>query len=99
MFYSYDDVDFRNSTPIGNTYDAKSLSDRLKPFYSQGWNSKKIAEKAGISSITSVHKASQGQLITGKKLVDGQWVKIIDHETLSQLIDFLENWDGDYRSK
>jgi Ni,Fe-hydrogenase III component G len=58
--------------------------------YAGGWNSKKIAEKAGISSIASVHKAFQGQILTKNEFIDGQRTKIIDEETLCKLVKFLE---------
>lgn len=82
-------ISCRNSVPV-DTYGAKALAEKLIPFYSQGWNSKKIAEAAKISSIATVHKASQGQIVTRKEFVSGQWIQVIDHETLSKLINFLE---------
>ncbi|MHC5936166.1 hypothetical protein [Nostoc sp.] len=90
MFNYAEYVKFRNSSPGGKNYDAADLANRLKPFYTKGWNSKKIAEKAGISSIASVHKVSQGEVLTKNEFIHGQQTKIIDEETLCKIMNFLE---------
>lgn len=90
MFSNYSEyVKFRNSSPVGKNYDAAELANRLKPLYIEGWNSKKIAEKTGISSIASIHKASLGEVLTKNEFIDGQWIKVIDDENLSKLVNFL----------
>lgn len=90
MFNYSEYIKFRSSAPVGKNYDAAELANRLKPLYAGGWNSKKIAEKAGISSIASVHKASQGQRLTKNEFIDGQWIKIVDEENISKLVNFLK---------
>lgn len=90
MFNYSEYVKFENSSPVGKNYDVAELANRLKPLYSRGWNSKKIAEKAEISSIASIHKASQGQTITKNEFINGQRTKVIDEETLCKLVKFLE---------
>lgn len=90
MFNYAEYVEFQNSAPVGKTYNAAELANRLKPLYARGWNSKKIAEKIGISSVSSVHKASQGQILTRNEFINGQRTKIIDEETVGKLMDFLK---------
>lgn len=93
MFINYSEyVKFRNSAPVGKNYDAAELANRLRPLYVDGWNSKKIAQKAGISSIASIHKASQGQVMTKNEFIDGQWIKIVDEENLFRLVNFLNGY-------
>lgn len=55
MFNYSEYIKFRSSAPVGKNYDAAELANRLKPLYAGGWNSKKIAEKAGISSMNLSH--------------------------------------------